>query len=88
MPSAPRQSVEPRGHVRFDRFTVRHTTLSCRAKKEAAQNQLRYLQAKDVCFLDRSLFVHESDRAGIEAVISANYIELTGINFGFENGHG
>jgi len=49
---------------------------------------LSELSARLYAFVNGLLFFRESDRPGIETVISADHLELTGINFGFENRRG
>jgi hypothetical protein len=57
-----------------------------RKERGCAKSIAAFTSKRRFAFWTGSLFVHESDRAGIEAVISADHLELAGINSWFENG--
>src|SRR5260370_37308413 len=58
-----------------------------RKERGCAKSIAVFTSKRRFAFWIGSLFVYVSDRTGIEAVISADDLELTGVNFGFENRH-
>src|SRR6188474_664790 len=85
---ARQQSANATGSTAFGRAARARTIRSFRRLPYSAfmsRKETGRAKSKTVCFFTGSLFVQESDRAGIEAVISADHLQLTGVNLGLQN---